>query len=686
MQILGNYSSSLTTYHYQALVALLKAAIQAGGYGGGQAFDQAALTALQKQAQTFSQLPQPSAGNIVTDETFNNPFNLLVAQFAALANESDAFEAKLTQLLALLDKDTALVDQLLAEARLQYWVSTLPSLTGSTSIMWDFGAGYGPVADDALVHLWSDPAVSVTYTSQPPLVSQLATDQAIHTGIAPSTKITESPVNNLSWSYTAGDAQAEILDQDDWTKLTLLEPKPLINYGAVPVVSPAVSPFVIFGTSALGSLPVYVQTNFVPRRRHITLVLNPGQVTSLSPYTVDTDQVDAFTGFNTAGMKILNEVTDYTVDQFGNFTPLTLTQPTTVDIFFQEEFPAYQCSIDQVNWSTLLMLDPAQPYPDDSASFPPIAFGTDAQGNTAFPITDEQGNATGLYIQLGSLLGVTAAPTEAYLIEAYSPASQDTVGASAILEVDFARLGYINALRLNPFTTFPMVLKKVEVQGLTSNTREIVWSGSVALDRPTVIRLDQPLGVTPLVSKAFLTFYQPNYSLKQQTVTPPDALRRDVMRQLQAVLPFNARNVAPPPTQVYTGAQYEFGLQGVTGECWLSQPGVFVSGPNTIKGCPEILRFDASVNSTAGAPSLNTFLTPDSAVDFYLCYQAFNAGDQVVDENLVGVELASGSCQIFPFSFALDVTTVDHVDVYLKIVHRTLGTIVERYQLQITTR
>jgi hypothetical protein len=92
------------------------------------------------------------------------------------------------------------------------------------------------------------------------------------------------------------------------------------------------------------------------------------------------------------------------------------------------------------------------------------------------------------------------------------------------------------------------------------------------------------------------------------------------------------------------------------------------------------------VNSTAGAPSLNVFLTPDNAVDFYLCFQAFSAGDQVVDENLVGVQLTSGACEVFPFSSALDVTTVDHVDVYLKIVHRTLGTIVERYQLQITTR
>ena len=94
------------------------------------------------------------------------------------------------------------------------------------------------------------------------------------------------------------------------------------------------------------------------------------------------------------------------------------------------------------------------------------------------------------------------------------------------------------------------------------------------------------MGTNPLVSKAFLTFYQPNYSLKQQTVTPPDALRLNVMSQLQAVLPFNARNVVPPPAVVYTGAQYEFGVADVSGEAWTALSGVFVSGPIRFVGIP----------------------------------------------------------------------------------------------------
>ena len=106
--------------------------------------------------------------------------------------------------------------------------------------------------------------------------------------------------------------------------------------------------------------------------------------------------------------------TDYTVDQFGNFTPITLAAGgTTVDIFFEEEFPAYQCSIDQINWSPLLMLDTARPYPDNATSFPPIAWSTNSQGLPALPITDEIGTPTGLYIEIGP-----AVPTQTYLLEA----------------------------------------------------------------------------------------------------------------------------------------------------------------------------------------------------------------------------------------------------------------------------
>ena len=728
MQILGNYQSTLSSSYYQQLVTLLQKSIQAGDFGGGQVFDQAALVALQKQAQNFSTLPQPSTGQVVTDESFNNPFTLLAAQFAALLNESNAFATQIAALLSVLSKDTALVDQLLAEADLQTWASTIASVTGATPIMWDFGVGYGPIAPLSLTGIWTDPATSATYPNNPTLSSNLATVllpglTATASGLTCPQSIATVPVNNLTWTYTAGNAQVEVLNQDSWTKLTLLEPQPLINFSSTPSVTPAASPFNVTGTSNLGSLPVYIQTSFVGRQQHTTVSATNGTTISLSPYTVDTDEVFVFVGYGTTKQHLLSSATDYTVDQYGNFTPITLAAAaTTVDIFFEEEFPAYQCSVDQVNWSPLLMLDTARPYPDGATSFPPIAWSVDGEGNLALPVTDELGTPTGMYIEIGS-----AAPTQAYLLQAVGQASPNTVGATAMLEIDFAQLSYLTVLRVTPFTTFPMILTKVEIQGITTNTRQTVWSGSTPIDQPTALHLDQVLGVNPLVSKVFLTFYQPNYSLKQQTVTPPDALRLNVMSQLQAVLPFNARNVVPPPAVVYTGAQYEFGVADVSGEAWTASSGVFVSGPNRFVGIPELIRFDAvSTDGISNATYTGTYVPPNlinkipsaqnssgslahmmsgeslamsedtsgGPVDFYLCFQAFDNTGTVIKQNLTGYLLPTGgSGQCFSFTYPFingwsigsgAPSQIDHVDFYIKIVHRSSSAVAQHYMLQVT--
>ena len=196
------------------------------------------------------------------------PLTLLAAQFTALLNESNAFATQMAALLSVLGKDTALVDQLLAEADLQTWASTIPAVTGATPIMWDFGVGYGPIAPLSLTGIWTDPATSATYPNNPTLASNLATVllpglTATASGLTCPQNIATVPVNNLTWTYTTGNAQVEVLNQDSWTKLTLLEPQPLINFSSTPSVTPAASPFVVTGTSNLGSLPVYIQTSFV---------------------------------------------------------------------------------------------------------------------------------------------------------------------------------------------------------------------------------------------------------------------------------------------------------------------------------------------------------------------------------------------------------------------------------------
>ena len=786
VQLLGNYQSTLSSSYYKQLVTLLQQSIQAGDYSGGQAFDQKALAALQTQSKAFSTLPQPSAGQLVLEESFNNPLTLLSAQFGALLAESSAFASQMTALLSVLGKDTTLIDQLLVEANLQAWASTIPAVTDAVQIMLDFGVGYGAIAPVSLTDIWTDPATGASYLNNPTLASNLVTTllpgaTVPCSGLTPSQTVTSTPINNLIWSYNADNAQSEVLSQDAWTKLSLLETKPLIDFNSSPnvVSTPSMnvlaSPLVVSGVSNLGSLPVYVQTSFVGRQKHATISLINNKTVSLSPYTVETDEVYVFTGYGTADQQLLSSSTDYTVDVDGNLTSLTLPATvgitpsgatgvtmshtsglpsagsvsiagmtvnytsitstgllgvtgvtaaiasgtsiqSTFDVFFQEEFPAYQCSIDQTNWSPLLMLDPDRPYPDDATSFPPIAWGVDSNGNQALPITDELGTPTSMCIEIG-----TAVPTQPYLLQVASQASSSTVGATAVLEVDLAQLNYLTVLNITPFTTFPMVLTKVETQAITSNTRQIVWNGSTPINRPTAIHLDQTLGVNPLVSKVFLTFYQPNYTLKQHTVTPSEALRLDIMSQLQAVLPFNARNVVSPPAEVYTGAQYEFGAANVSGETWKAVSGVFVSGPTRFTGIPELLQFDADftagpsgtesssnvVNTIPSATNSSGVLvdqkdfawaisndTSGQAVDFYLCFQAFNSAGTVIKQNLAGCLLPTeGSGQCFSFTFPFTnkasvgsgaLSSVDHVDFYIKIVHRKASAVVQRFMLQVT--
>ena len=648
MQILGNYASQLSTFGYQQLVALLQQAIQLGEYSGGQAFDQTALDSLQQQAQSFANQPQPEAGQRTTDDTFNNPLSLLAARFAALLSESTAFASELSALLAVLEKDTKLIDQLIFAAALEAWAASKPAL-GGTAIKWDFGTGYGPVAGLETSSLWTDPVNGVVYNSRPALIS-LLTDQ-LHTGLACASTVKPVATKNMVWQYTAGQAQIEELYADTWTKLTLLDPSVLINYVPSPVAVPATNPFVITGLSNLGNLPVYVQTSFTGRRRHIQAMVTNGTSFSLSRYTLETDAVAVF-----AGIKAYNNVTDYTVDENGTFTPIHLDETTLIDIYYVENFPSYQCSINQKDWSPLQMLDPDRPYADTETRFLPIAFGNDGVGGKLLPITDELGVGTGMYISL------TTPPTQQYLLQVSCQASPATVGATAVLEVDLAAFGFLNAIRLSPFTTFPLTLKRVETQSLTSNTRETVWEGSVTVDRATTVRFP-----TAAVSSLFLTFYQPNYSLKQQSVTPPDALRRDVMNQLQAILPFDARRIPPTPTVVYTGAQYEFGLENIEGELWTSQPSVFAAGPNRLAGCPDVVRFDVDFIGT---------------IDFYLAYQAYNASGDLVDQNLSGIPVTDAQCFVFPFSSGIDRTQIDHVDFYVRVVHRDPTSLVERFMLQ----
>jgi hypothetical protein len=293
---------------------------------------------------------------------------------------------------------------------------------------------------------------------------------------------------------------------------------------------------------------------------------------------------------------------------------------------------------------------------------------------TALPVTDEIGNPTGLFIQLGE-----THPDKEWLLKISNPGNPNMVGVTPRLEIEFARPTYLNALQVSPFTTFPVVLKQIEVEGLTADTHHSVYAGSAVLNRTTVLRLPRDL-----VRRVYLTFYQENYALKEYELESADALRREVMNGLQSALPYAVRR-APAQTPIKKrGASYEFGIEYLEGQDWTPTSGVFVSGPHRFTGCPEVIRLDAAVTGT---------------VDCYLCYCAYDAADQLVDENIAaGADLngtagpdpfVPGTAVIFPFGDHLTDErrlTVHHTDVYLKWVPRSSDALVERFRIQVTNR
>lgn len=660
MKYLGTYQSNLSTWHVQELLKLLETAVQQGEYSAGKTFDQTALSQLYADGQSFTQLPTVLAGQRSTDDSLNRPFDLLRARFAALLQETAEFDTRAAALLAMLDTDSGLIDQLVFAAGLAYWVSQQPHVGTRQDLAWDFGMGHGHVATDIPL---TDPLSDVVYPSRPPVVSCL-TDK-VRTGLVAPATIRTVPVKWLQWHvHTTGEV--EELAGVDWTKLSVLEAKPLVTYAGVPTVTPSPHPFHISGQSTLGGTPVYVRVQFTSRRNRTIRRVTTGAAFALSPTgcTVSIDDVVVM-----AADVVYDPVTHYTVDPDGTFTPVALPADQDVTVWFLEYFPSYQCSVNQRTWSPVVMLDAARPYSDTETQFRPIPLGRATDGTATLPITDELGNPTGLFIQLGS-----AVPVDDWSLVISNPGNPEAVGATALLELEMAQPTYLNALRVSPFTTFPLVLKRVEVEGLVTSTRHSVYEGSTVVDRMTLLRFDRTL-----VRRVYLTWYQENYTLKEYSVESVDALRSEVMTSLQSALPYAIRRAPSAVPTPHRGAVYEFGLEALEGQDWVSTKGVFVSGPHRVMGCPEVLRIDAEVTGD---------------VSLYLCYRAYNAAGVIVDENLVGANLDThvgadpltpSTAFVFPFATDLDRSTVARTDVYLKMVHRSLDAVVERFLIQVAT-
>lgn len=671
-ELLGKYDSTLALTQWEELLTLVRSGMSSGEYAGGSLFTQDAVNSLLAQAQDFSALPVPSEGQRAYADTVNYPLSLLEARFSAVAGEKDKFLAALKQYISVLTLDAQQIDRLLSAAEMVFWQSRLPKLQGAQVFAYDVLSTHGP---QSVTVDQTDPATGKVYTDPDgnllPL-SDVSFGQSSYIGGlgAPLISKTVHSAMRLRWDLLkpaiAPEHTEVLIDQDNtWASLAILPSEPLLQYSnpAVSVILPASQTggkvIRLRGTPREGNLQVTVKIQFVPRQKLFTFTPTAaGQVITLSTYNITLNDLLVFSGttsyFNTADFRLNGEAKTLTI-----LNPGMAGKPMTA--VFTEYYPGYRCSVNNLDFSPVVLFDPEQPFPDPSQAWLPIDVS-----DGWYPVMDELGNANGLEFQ-----PVSKIDTE-YLLE-ISSTGVAGYGAAATLEFDLAEPGFLNGVHLNPFTALPMRLKSIGIQGLDMNgTPSVVYTGNLLIDRPMSVRFSNADGTDVFVSRLFLNLEQENYTLEQVTVASPDELRKQTLATLQSVFPVSKRPLNGAVPDIVLGAQYDFALRELAAERWImSNPGLVVFGPFTVEAPPEVLRLD---------------FQSASSVSPYLMYQVTDASGVVKPLSSSSV-FANGTAISFRDLLAADAYTgtIGSVDFYVKFVLRDSLSVLSRLVLQVSS-
>ena len=671
MKLLGAYPSGLVAKHYDQLLQLLNQSLSVGDYGGGSLVDAAVIAQLQTQAADFTSLPTVSAGDRATADQITYMLNLLRARYNALDQERQEFLSKMDRFLTLLESDSGLIDQLLAEGNLKLWVSRQGPLSGAVQFSQDFAATHGPT--DATLPL-TDPSSGVLYTAAVQDVALMLNPvsgleaEPVRFGIGvPGNQVQFKPVT-ISWGFPSGALEVDNQVGTDWAQLSLLEPAPMLTYGKpaisplIPADSAAASLFLVEGSDIAGNVPIYVRIVRVER------------MLSAAVSTQDAGVPIAFSGYPITGdnfivldaVRSYDQGIDYIVDAAGRLVPMSTAANKNLTILFSAQFPGYQSSLNQQDWSSLLLFDAIRPYPDGVSGPVQIV-------NNQFPLLDDQNNPLGLY--LTPLQNID----EECLFRIDTPVA-NSYGVTATLTVQLDKPTYMNGLHLAPFSTYPGHLQSIQAAGLTTDTNTEIWSGDLLLDRPVSVRFDRQL-----VSQFTLTFYQENYTFQSYVVDPADKIRRDALVSLQAVLPFSFRRINISSSPEISGAQYDLGIKDICGEdnqaVMPQDCGVIVAGPFEVEGTPELIRLDAQY--CGGIPGVSG----STNVQFYLLDVPFNSSQVAVSSVMIqdnpnGFLITPG--QAISYIPPSTISSTSKVQFYIKMVMRDPYAVIERFLLQVT--
>jgi hypothetical protein len=490
------------------------------------------------------------------------------------------------------------------------------------------------------------------------------TTGVVSSGLLPPADVTTIAPKNLIWTPPAGFTTDPLYGPDmSWAELTLVNDVPAVIYSSHPdvrIILPlnggTSSVITVSGAVPGGALPTYLRLLFYPRINQASGVASNGTPFTLSQYSVDPDTVSVFSTDSEGNpTEFFNEGVDYTVDQTGSITPVNIGTNVQITARFSENFPAYQCSVDQNSWSDIHMLDPNRIFRDDETSFYPL----DMQ-NGMFPLTDETGLPTGLYFSLNGALA-----TEYTLLVTTPGAS--AFGPQCQLEVDIHQPSYCNTLSIKPFSAFPAKLISVQLQGLADTVPATVFNGSVLVDKALQIRFPRQL-----VTSVLLTFVQENYTITEYQDLSLDSLRRSTMAKVESSLPFSLGHYIPPVITTKRGYQYALGFEEIVAQDVApTLPGVVVQGPTTIAGCPIAVRLDAQLTGTCAV---------------YLCYRALNAAGVLVDSNDSGVPITPGTPLVIPYTGGTVLANIASLQVSLRFVLRDASSVFSRYNLQAVLR
>lgn len=593
MKIPGVYRSQLQDFFYQQLAALAQKAVSSGEFAGGSLLDQSVIDQLKAQAQDFSGVPFVGAGERATWESIEQAVDMLKAKYSAMADERNQFVLEMNRFLAVLRQDNQLVEGLIRQAEFEAWKATLPAIYGAKQFGWDFGVSAGVVPAD----------------KQSSLVDLVVRKEAggdLSQGIMCAHRRTEIPVSSMQWKYETTGKNEELYGPD-WARLAVLEPTARESYGApeVGIILPKDGVtaaewqqfFTVTGKNGESNVPVYIRNFFLPRRAHKVIQFGKSadqDPVTLSPYRVSPDDVLVYRG-DTAFFKSY----DFEITSGLQIKPLPRLYGQQVTVAFTEYFPAFQCSVDQKNWSAPVMLDPEQPVPDDAA-FTPV-FASDGR----FPITDESGNHSGLFLQVNQ----TITKEFTVCIQNSRPSSGSAAfGLPAVLELEFEKPLFLNGVHLEPFVNFPFFLRSIYCESILGSNPETVWSGDYLLDRAQDV-----LFAKRDVLRMRLEFFQPSFSVKEHMVDVENRKKLEAMISIQAALPYRVRNIHYPLTAEYNGCQYEFGLRQIAGVVtdpvsdviYGAKPELW-NGPFESEGVPDLVRLDV-----AAAGSVDTFLVSE---------------------------------------------------------------------------